>query len=807
MTKPNTKYKVVIMAPTPFYYQVPLFREMAANPDIDLMVYFFSEESLNGRDIQIMYRADDRWGVAEELLKGFKYKFLKNYSPKPSYLRPLYGLMNFGVIKEILNGKPDAVILMGWTNVSWWLSIITCWLLRIPFFYMTDANVQAETLKSRIKLAPKRILMSKLLFKLASGFLCAGSSNRDLYSLYGVPDRKLVQFAYSWDYSSFLENADRLRAKKDDFKKELGIPLDKKIVLFCGRLALEKDVSLLLKAYRKVDAENKMLVLVGDGPLKESIEDYVEEHKIDPVRFLGFQDRSEISKYYAISDLLVLPSAQETWGIVVSEALCCGLPVIISDQVGSGTDMVKHGQNGYIFPSGDDDSLAGHINQLIKMPESEITKMGARSQEIMKDWTSQDIGGRLVDYLRSLADPDDAIANDGHPTVLVCTHYYLPGYKAGGPTRTLSNLVDQLGDQIDFNILTVDRDSGDKTAYPGVSVNDWNRVGKANVYYLSQNSGSFFGLRHVLRRAKYDLLHLNSFFSPSFTIKALILRKLRLIPNKPVIIAPRGELSMAALRIKGMKKRIYRYAVKRIGLYNNVNWHASGEREVGDIRREFGHKANILIARDLVVESPRDTDLSRLRPSKIPGSLDLVFLSRISRMKNLDGALSMLKGLKGTVNFNIYGPPEDEDYWIECQRQISSLPKYVSVRYFGMVPPDNVGEIFGKHHVFLLPTRGENFGHVIYESLAAGCPVIISDQTPWQDLESKKAGWSIPLNDTERFSSVLQHCIDMDASDLEMHSMYAQERASLVSEDPSAISDNENMFQDVLEASESSAPR
>lgn len=805
MTEPNTKYKVVIMAPTPFYYQVPLFREMAKNPEIDLMVYFFSEESLSGRDIQIMFRANDRWGVGEELLNGFKYKFLKNYSPKPSYLRPLYGLMNFGVIKEIKSENPDAVILMGWTNVSWWLSIVTCWLLRIPFFYMTDANIQAEALKSRIKLAPKRILMSKLLFKLASGFLCAGSSNRDLYSLYGVPDHKLVQFAYSRDYNSFLASADRLRSERNRYKQELGIPLDKKIVLFCGRLALEKDVSLLLKAYEKIDAKNKMLILVGDGPLKESIASYVEDHKINSVRFFGFQDRSEISKYYAISDLLVLPSAQETWGIVVSEALCFGLPVIISDQVGSGTDMVKHGQNGYIFPTGDVDSLAMHLNHLIRMPESAIAEMGASSQDIMKAWTKQDIYGRFVNYLSSLTRSENVISNNGRPTVLVCTHYYLPGYKAGGPTRTLSNLVDQLGDQIDFNILTVDRDSGDKTSYPDVSIDDWNRVGKANVYYLSQNAGSFWGLRRVLRREQYDLLHLNSFFSHSFTIKALILRKLRLIPNKPVIIAPRGELSKAALGIKGLKKRVYRYAVKRIGLYNEVNWHASGEREVGDIRREFGPKANILIARDLVVEPPNNTNLSKSRPSKIQGRLDLLFLSRISRIKNLDGAISMLKNLKGTVNFNIYGPLEDEDYWVECQRKISRLPKNINVRYFGMVPPDAVGEIFRKHHVFLLPTQGENFGHVIYESLAAGCPVIISDETPWRDLESANAGWSIPLNNTEKFCSVLQHCIDMDESDLEIHSKQAQQRAALVSEDLSAISDNRNMFQDVLKTSKSSA--
>jgi glycosyltransferase involved in cell wall biosynthesis len=174
-------------------------------------------------------------------------------------------------------------------------------------------------------------------------------------------------------------------------------------------------------------------------------------------------------------------------------------------------------------------------------------------------------------------------------------------------------------------------------------------------------------------------------------------------------------------------------------------------------------------------------------------------------MKNLDGALRMLNGLIGKVNFNIYGPPEDEDYWSECQRQIANLPENITVRYFGMVPPENVGEIFGKHHVFLLPTHGENFGHVIYESLAAGCPVIISDQTPWQNLKTQEAGWSIRLNDFKGFRSVLQRCIDMDGSEHEQYSRNARQSASLVSNDGSALSDNHSMFQQVLEASGSRA--
>ncbi|MCG7851979.1 MAG: glycosyltransferase family 4 protein, partial [Methanosarcinaceae archaeon] len=150
------------------------------------------------------------------------------------------------------------------------------------------------------------------------------------------------------------------------------------------------------------------------------------------------------------------------------------------------------------------------------------------------------------------------------------------------------------------------------------------------------------------------------------------------------------------------------------------------------------------------------------KSEKAAGRFKIIFLSRISRNKNLDGALKILNGLKGQVRFDIYGPMEDRTYWSVCQKLISSLSENIEVRYFGSVAHDQVGTVMMEHDLFFLPTLGENFGHVILEALCAGCPVLISDQTPWRDLEEKGVGWDLPVERIEMFREVLQRCVDMN---------------------------------------------
>ena len=398
MIPTKTRYKLAIIAPTCFYYQVALFRTLAAHPRIDLTVYFCSDEALRARDAQEMYHTDQKWGDEDQLLVGYRHTFLPNHSPFPSYLKWPYGLMNFSIWNEIKNNRPDIVVLMSWMNVTWWITIVACVRYRIPFLYMTDANVQAELQGPRWKKWIKKLFLGNCVFKLATGFLCAGTANQMLYRFYGVPEEKLVPFGYSWGYEDRLQAWEELRPIRQQLRAEQGIPDDSFVILYCGRLSQEKRPLDLFKAYGRVNRQNKFLAIVGDGELRSSLQQYATKHGLDSVRLFGFQNRNEINKFYVTADILVLPSKRETWGIVINEALCFALPVITSDQVGAARDLIRDGDNGLIYPSGDVDELTACLQQLVELPENERLKWGTRSQERIRDWLDRELTQSLDQY-------------------------------------------------------------------------------------------------------------------------------------------------------------------------------------------------------------------------------------------------------------------------------------------------------------------------------------------------------------------------------------------------------------------------
>ena len=349
-----------------------------------------------------MYKSDGRWGGETELLEGYTYKFLRNYSPSPSYLKWPGGLLNLGIWSEIKRNRPDVVILMSWMNATWWLAILACRYFRIPFLYMTDANVLDDLTINRWKKWAKRILLGKILFPLTSGFLCSGKANRQLYKQYGVPEGKLFEFAYSWGYEALLGVSDNLKSQKRQLRAELGIPEDTYLILFCGRLSREKGTFDLLEAFGRITSPKKALVFVGDGELKARLGEHIADHDLDGVHFAGFQDRVELLKYYAISDVLVLPSSHEPWGMVVNEAMCFGIPIIVSEQVGAGLDLVLEGYNGYVFPKGDVEALVNAFNHLMGLPEEEQLAMGGRSKEMIEKWTQKNLPGMLIHQLDAI---------------------------------------------------------------------------------------------------------------------------------------------------------------------------------------------------------------------------------------------------------------------------------------------------------------------------------------------------------------------------------------------------------------------
>lgn len=358
--------------------------------------------------------------------------------------------------------------------------------------------------------------------------------------------------------------------------------------------------------------------------------------------------------------------------------------------------------------------------------------------------------------------------------ILIPTGHYLPAFKAGGPIRTLQAIMDRLGDEFAFYILTSDRDLSDTSPFAGVCYGDWQTVGKAQVRYLAPRECTIWGLCKLLNYIPYDLLYLNSFFDPVFTIQVLVLRRLGLIPHRPVVLAPRGAFSPGALRQKSVKKQSYIRLSRLLGLYRDVYWQASSEQEGKNIVRGFfgdtgqlKQSLNIVVAPDLV--PVYNENYPKMTILKEQGSLRITFLSRMSPMKNLEFAIDAIGSLVGRVIFDIYGPinntPYEQDYWAHCSKLLQDLPANITATYHGPVNPTEVPQIMASHDLFILPTLGENFGHVIIESLCSGCPVLISDRTPWHNLADHHAGWDFPLEQPQAFKRVLQSLVEMDEAE------------------------------------------
>lgn len=344
--------------------------------------------------------------------------------------------------------------------------------------------------------------------------------------------------------------------------------------------------------------------------------------------------------------------------------------------------------------------------------------------------------------------------------VLVLAEHFIPAVKGGGPIRSIKNLVDNLYDKIDFYIITSDRDLGDDKPFDNIELDKWVQVGKAKVLYTDFSKLSFRKIVRLINSVKYDVLYLNSFFSFKITTIPLFLRRLKLIPRKRVVLAPRGQFSLGALSLKSRKKKLFILLTRLLGLYKGIIWQATTEFEKDDIKNIFGKEADIKIANNLTNNYKEYKYNKEITKEK--GELRVVFLSRIHPKKNLKMAIQLLKNIKGKVKFEIYGPIEDKDYWNECKELVSTLPTNIEVCYQGVASHNNVINIFKKNHIFLFPTLGENFGHVIAEALSGGCPVIISDQTPWRELEEKGVGWDISLNDKDKFVRTIQLCVDLE---------------------------------------------
>jgi len=335
--------------------------------------------------------------------------------------------------------------------------------------------------------------------------------------------------------------------------------------------------------------------------------------------------------------------------------------------------------------------------------------------------------------------------------ILIFTNHFLPGNRAGGPVTSIANLSQLLNNDFEIIIVTSNKDLGIETPYENIEYNKLLKYQTFNVIYLSEINQK--SIMNVIDRNSIDIIYLNSFFS-TFTQLVLTL----LIKNNfkiPIILAPRGELQKNALAIKAVKKKIYLFLYTFFKLYKKVYFHATDVIEYNSIKKMFPIEKITTLA-----NVPKQSNYQPLNKDK--NSLKLIFISRIRDNKNLLFSLNALSICKGDIIFDIYGPIEDENYWKDCQKAINKFPKNIVVAYKGVVNPIDISKTMQQYHGLLLPTKTENFGHVIVEAMQSGVVPIISNQTPWVELQKYNAGWDLSLKDGVKFTEAIDILYKMD---------------------------------------------
>jgi glycosyltransferase involved in cell wall biosynthesis len=377
--------------------------------------------------------------------------------------------------------------------------------------------------------------------------------------------------------------------------------------------------------------------------------------------------------------------------------------------------------------------------------------------------------------------------------ILVFIDWFLPGFRAGGPIRSCANLIAQLGHEFNFYIVTRNTDYCETTPYQDITFNEWTD-GPLNsrIIYLSEDRINRKTFTELIHQLPFDCVYLNSFFSYSFTLLPLqILRKTK---NTRVILAPRGMLAPGAMKIKGIKKQVFIKVSRLFNLYGQVEFQATSEEEVNHIRQYFPQqKIHFAPALHAPINT-KDVGLCY----KNENELNIICIARIAPEKNVHFALESLKSNKDSglkIKFTLVGPVYDEAYFEQLKNIIEQLPDNCRVELAGAIPNHELSGLMQQHHLFYLPTLGENFGHSILEAFCNGLPVLISDKTPWRNLEEQGIGFDLSLQHPERFTETIVRLAGMNSSDFEqMHRKVLQFGKQILANQEN-VNLNRNMFE------------
>lgn len=384
------------------------------------------------------------------------------------------------------------------------------------------------------------------------------------------------------------------------------------------------------------------------------------------------------------------------------------------------------------------------------------------------------------------------------PNVTIFSRSYPPAYLRGGPARSVHALVELLSAMIRFSVITSATDDPATGPMRSVEVAQWTTFGRARVWYETRKLLTIRAVAALLDETEPQLIYLNSLFDFRFSILPLL--TLRATANRtPVLLAPRGELAPGALALKKMKKRAFIHAFRILRLHHAVTWHVSTDQEKADVERVFGSGTTIFTAIDLRIglhknRAPEKKSSSTTSYGR-PGSL--IFFSRIVPKKNLSTAIKAITMTKAEVRLSIAGPIEDARYWDQCLQLTKRMRLDGLVRYVGTIPADEAVSFLQRFDLFVFPTLGENFGHVILESLAAGTPVIVGSGTPWHHVETSGAGWVCDPTDPQMIAEKIDTFFALDQEARTCMRQAARNLACEILDDRRSVDANLSMFQEL----------
>lgn len=339
-------------------------------------------------------------------------------------------------------------------------------------------------------------------------------------------------------------------------------------------------------------------------------------------------------------------------------------------------------------------------------------------------------------------------------SVVVFATRYPPAFRGGGPIRTLEALARTVPSEYDVRVITRDDDEGSAPPLP-VEADVWTQRDGVSVRYVSVSRlRSFAAAMASARQHRPEMIYVNSFFDFALSIAPQLLRRIGYLRAKRVLLAPRGEFGAAAYASKSRKKKLFIALYRALGLHRGVVWHASSVAEKADIEHVWGEGTQVVV-RENDTLLPALSDRSVIDAAAGERPLSLVSLGRLVDHKGLHLVLEGLADASSPIDLDVYGPAEDEAYVDRCKSVVRSLNENVTVRFHDAVPHDRVRELLAGHDALVMPTAGENFGHVIAEALSVACPVICSDRTPWTRVLRSGGGVVVDERTAENWRTAL----------------------------------------------------